>query len=331
MVSIGKLAAGQAEYYLEQARGTVSTAAAVASGVEDYYLEGSEPDGAWLGNGSAALGLSGRVEAAALERVLAGRHPVDGALLRVRGSVPGFDVTFSAPKSVSVIFGVADPEVQRAVVAAHGRAVRQAFGYLENVAAVARRGAGGAESVAGNGLVAASFLHRTSRAGDPQLHTHVLVANLIQGSDGQWSALDGRLVYAHARTAGYLYQAALRAELARRLGVRWRPVRNGMAEIEGVPEKALRTFSRRRAEIQDAMARHGSAGPKAARVAALDTRRAKDRGVRPELLVPEWRERATGQGLPEWRIERICRYGRPVEVPDWDELFGKLAGPDGLT
>jgi conjugative relaxase-like TrwC/TraI family protein len=92
-----------------------------------------------------------------------------------------------------------------------------------------------------------------------------------------------------------------------------------MAEIEGMPEKALRAFSRRRVEIEESMARHGSAGPEAARVAALDTRRAKDRNVRPEQLVPEWRDRAAGQGLHEWRIDRICRYGRRVEQPDWDE------------
>jgi conjugative relaxase-like TrwC/TraI family protein len=83
--------------------------------------------------------------------------------------------------------------------------VLDAFGYFEGALSVARRGAGGHVRIAGNGLTAAAFLHRTSRAGDPQLHTHVLVANLIRGSDGQWSALDGRL-YAHARTAGFLYQ-----------------------------------------------------------------------------------------------------------------------------
>jgi conjugative relaxase-like TrwC/TraI family protein len=328
MVSIGKLAAGQAEYYLNQARGRVSVAAAVASGVEDYYLDGSEPDGAWLGNGAAALGLRGKVEAGALNHVLAGRRPADGAALRLRGSVPGFDVTFSAPKSVSVIFGVAAPEVRAAVVAAHERAVRQAFGYLENVAAVARRGASGVDSVAGNGLVAAGFLHRTSRAGDPQLHTHVLVANMTCGPDGRWTALDARLLYAQGRTAGFLYQAALGAELSRELGVRWGPIRNGVAEIDGVPTRVLRAFSRRRAEIDQALAERGVCGPEAARVATLATRRSKDYRVTPTALMPEWRHRAAKVGLSQGRLQALL--GRAAQRPlSSDEVGAPVQRPGG--
>ena len=84
--------------------------------------------------------------------------------------------------------------------------------------------------------MAAAFRHRTSRAGDPQLHTHVLVANLGRGLDGRWSALDGRRLYAHARAASFVYQAVLRAELTRTLGRRVAPVRNGIAEVVGVPQ-----------------------------------------------------------------------------------------------
>jgi conjugative relaxase-like TrwC/TraI family protein len=333
MVSIGKLAAGQAEYYLEKTRGPVSAAAAVASGVEDYYLKGFEPAGVWLGNGTAALALLGKAEATELNHVLAGRRPADGSALRLRGSVPGFDVTFSAPKSVSVIFGVADPEVRRAVVGAHERAVREAFGFVESVAAVARRGAGGTESVAGNGLVAACFLHRTSRAGDPQLHTHVLVANMTCGPDGRWTALDARLLYAHGRTAGFLYQAALRAELSRELGVGWGPVRNGAAEIEGVPTRVLRAFSRRRAEIEQALAERGVSGPEAARVATLATRRAKDYRVTPADLMPEWRLRAAKLGLSRDRLRGLIGRAEPQRLTggEWEQLFDELAGASGLT
>jgi conjugative relaxase-like TrwC/TraI family protein len=331
MVSVGKLKAAQARYYLDQVESHPSPAHAVASGAEDYYVGGTEAAGEWHGRGAAALGLSGTVGAEQLQRTLAGQAPLTGVELRRSGSVAGFDVTFSAPKSASVLFGIGDAAMQQAIRGAHQHAVVEAFRYFDEAVSVARRGAGGHRRIGARGVTGAAFLHRTSRAGDPQLHTHVVVANLIQGSDGQWSALDGRLVYAHARTAGYLYQAALRAELTHRLGVRWRPARNGMAEIDGMPEKALRVFSRRRVEIEESMARHGSAGPEAARVAALDTRRAKDRNVRPEQLVPEWRKRAADHGLHEWRIERICRSGRTVELPDWDELFSHLAGPDGLT
>src|SRR5204863_1697862 len=125
------------------------------------------------------------------------------------------------------LFGLAENDVSREVRAAHEAAVEAALDYRERQAAVARRGRGGVESVAGNGFVAAAFRHRTSRAGDPQLHTHVLVANMTRGPDERWTALDARHLYAHAKTAGYLYQAKLRAELVRSLGVEWTPVRNG--------------------------------------------------------------------------------------------------------
>lgn len=331
MVSVGKLKAVQARYYLDQVESHPGPAHAVASGAEDYYVGGTEAAGVWTGRGAVELGLSGVVGAEELERTLAGQAPATGAELRRSGSVAGFDVTFSAPKSASVLFGIGDAAMQSAIREAHQHAVADAFRYFDDAVSIARRGAGGHRRIAARGVTGAAFLHRTSRAGDPQLHTHVVVANLIQGSDDQWGALDGRLVYAHARTAGYLYQAALREELTQRLGVRWRPVRNGLAEIDGIPDKALRAFSRRRVEIEESMARHGSAGPEAARVAALDTRRAKDRNVRAEQLVPEWRDRASRHGLHEWRIERICRYGRTVEQPNWGELFSHLAGPDGLT
>jgi conjugative relaxase-like TrwC/TraI family protein len=330
MVSVGKLSAGQARYYLDQAGGPVTAAGALTSGVEDYYLGGPEAAGRWLGHGARALGLDGRVQDAALHAVLAGDSPVTGEILRTRGSVAGFDVTFSAPKSVSVLFGIGDRAAQSAIHDAHARAVGEAFAYFERSTAFARRGAGGVETVRGDGLVAAAFVHRTSRSGDPQLHTHVLVANLVLAEDGRWSALDGRLVYAHARTAGFLYQAALRAELTRTLGVEWTPVSKGSAEIRGVSDRVIRAFSRRRAEIEAAMQLHGSRGRHAAQVAALDTRRAKDRAVRPEQLAPEWRLRAARLGLHEARIGRL--FDRETLAPsDWDAAFAELAAPNGLT
>ncbi len=280
MLSIGKLAVGHADYYLEQARRATTRARAVASGVEDYYVGGPEPAGEWIGGGAALLGLRGEVGGDELHRVLAGEHPGRGLpLARWNASrVPGFDLTFSAPKSVSVLFGVGDETMRRAILAAHDAAVADAFDYVERHAAVTRRGAGGVHRIAGRGLVAAAFRHRTSRAGDPQLHTHVLVANVTLGADGRWSALDGRQIYAHAKTAGYLYEARLRAELTRELGVEWTPVRNGIADVAGVPPAVLRAFSRRRVEIEAEMDRRGTRSAAAAQVATLETRRSKDYG-----------------------------------------------------
>ena len=330
MVSVGKLSVGQAKYYLDQAAGPVTASGALTSGVEDYYLGGPEAAGRWLGRGARALGLDGRVSDDALHGILAGRAPQTGEALRARGSVAGFDVTFSAPKSVSVLFGVGDPATQTAIHAAHTRAVTSAFEYFERSTAFGRRGAGGARTVRGDGLVAAAFVHRTSRAGDPQLHTHVLVANLVRGEDGRWSALDGRLVYAHARTAGFLYQAELRAELTRTLGLAWTPVSKGSAEVRGVSDRVIRAFSRRRAEIEAAMELHGSKGRHAAQVAALATRRVKDRTVRAEVLAPEWRRRAARLGLDASRIGRL-QGRRTLAEPESELVFEALAAPTGLT
>ena len=330
MVSVGKLSAGQARYYLDQTAAPVTAAQALTSGIEDYYLGGPEAAGRWMGRGLSALALEGRVGDAEFEAVLSGTAPASGEPLRRHGSVAGFDVTFSAPKSVSILFGLGDPEIQSAVRSAHERAVAAAFDYFERSTAFARRGAGGSSVVPGDGLVAAAFVHRMSRAGDPQLHTHVVVANAVRAADGRWSALDGRLIYAHARTAGFLYQAQLREELTRTLGLEWTAITKGSAEVRGVPSRVIRAFSRRRAEIEAAMELHGSHGRSAAQVAALDTRRAKDRTRSPEELAPEWERRAARLGLRQERIGSLRDRATP-EAPNWTDEFAALAAPSGLT
>jgi conjugative relaxase-like TrwC/TraI family protein len=333
VLSIGKLSAGQAKYYLDQAEVRVDTVESIGDGIEEYYTGGAEARGEWVGTGGRSLGLDGPVESDVLRRVLEGLDPLDGSPLRSSSSavkVAGFDLTFSAPKSVSVVFGIGDGQLRAAVRAGHDRAVLEAVGYLDRSAAAVRRGHGGTEVLPAAGLVAAAFRHRTSRAGDPQLHTHVLVANLGRGPDGRWSALDGRRLYAHARSASFVYQAVLRAELTRTLGVEWLPVRNGISELVGVPKPALRGFSRRRAA---AMAERGTSGPRAAEGAALATRQAKRADATIDELVAEWRARAVEFGLDRSRIERLL--GR-IETPAledavWQQIFVKLASPTGLT
>ena len=150
-----------------------------------------------------------------------------------RSKVAAFDLTFSAPKSVSVLFAIGEPALAGALVEAHESAVDAALGYLEREACRVRRGRGGVRREAGEGFVAAAYRHRMSRAEDPQLHTHVVAANMARGADGRWTALDATPIYQHAKAAGFLYQAHLRAAVRERLPwVRWGPVRNGMAEIE---------------------------------------------------------------------------------------------------
>ena len=203
VLSIGKLAGGPnaGRYYVEQ----------VAQGREDYYSGEGEAPGAWAGSGAAALGLSGEVDEGGLERLLRSEDPATGDALRrpvAEGAVAGFDLTFRAPKSVGVLWGVAEADVASQVQRGHEAAVAGALRYLEREACRARRGAGGKLQVRGDGFVAAAFRHRASRAGDPLLHTHVVVGNATRGPDGRWTALDGRELYRHAKTAGFLYQGS---------------------------------------------------------------------------------------------------------------------------
>ena len=145
------------------------------------------------------------------------------------------------------------------------------------------------------------------------------------------STLDGRRIYSHARAASFVYQAVLRAELTRRLGVEWSPVRSGIAEIVGVPRPVLRAFSRRRADIEAALQERGTSGPRAAEAAALATRRAKDVSVRPDDLVAEWRTRAAALGFGRDEVARIVGRAVPsrLDAETWELIFDRLAGPTG--
>jgi conjugative relaxase-like TrwC/TraI family protein len=205
--------------------------AKVRSGGGAYYLDvaaegsgtGIEAAGEWMGRGTAELDLAGIVRAPDLEAVLSGEDPATGQVLgtgRSQVRVAGFDMTFSAPKSVSLLHALGDPDVTDAVAAGHRSAVGAALSYVERHALAVRRSSLGAPRTIPTtveGVAAAGFVHRMSRALDPHLHTHVVVANLGRGPEGRWSALDGRGVYAHASATDALYHCHLRHELTRRL------------------------------------------------------------------------------------------------------------------
>ena len=245
MLSIGRLGtSGGADYYLDK----------VANNVDDYYLGRGEAPGQWIGAAAERLGLIGQVEAEALRNLLAGKSAHGEALgLQVQpGRRPGYDLTFSAPKGISLLWAFGSGDVRDTISVAHDRAVGAVLDHLSTEACYARRGHGGAQLIEANGFIGAAFRHRTSRAGDPQLHTHVVVPNLVQGADGRWSAPDGRHLFAWKMTAGTLYRSALRAELAP-LGLAWDIRRNGLSELRDVPKAILRAFSKRRVDIEAAM------------------------------------------------------------------------------
>jgi conjugative relaxase-like TrwC/TraI family protein len=313
MLSIGKLAAGPmaGRYYVEQ----------VAAGREDYYSGESdgEAPGAWTGSGAKRLGLSDTVTGGGITSLLAARHPGTDELLGqplTDGSVAGFDLTFKAPKSVSVLFGIGDRELVDQLVAGHEQALQEAIDYPERHACGGRRGHAGHTKVDGRGFVAAAFRHRSSRAGDPLLHTHVVVVNRVEGPDGRWTALDGQRLYRHAKTAGFLYQAALRRELTERLGLSWTDVHRGTAEVQGVPSRVIESFSRRRREIERTLEERGERSLAAANAAALATRQGKDYNVSIGSLRATWRRQAADLGLDRDALDELLAAPSERHIPE---------------
>ena len=333
MLSIGTLTVGQAGYYERQ----------VADGGDDYYSGKGEAPGQWTGRAAALLGLCGRVDAVAFNAMMTGRDPSDPELERPlresRGEMRtvGFDLTFSAPKSVSVLFAVGDEEISGQLVAAHEAAVAAALEYVQSQATKVRRGKGGAEiHDAEGGLLAAAYRHRMSRAKDPQLHTHVVCANAARGPDGRWTALDARHLFRHAKTAGYLYQAHLRAEVVERLDLEWGPVTKGAAELRAVEPEILREFSQRRHELLRAAEAAGveDLASERGKHLAVVTRNAKSYGDDDHEWRADVRARAAEHGLTAEAIDRvdIKRSMRPaVDIDEARQISDALAGPAGLT
>jgi conjugative relaxase-like TrwC/TraI family protein len=354
VISIQPLAGGSAaaSYYLRRDAGCEHDPAGVR-----YYINSHDPAGLWLGQGSEALGLTGELrteQEALLRELLEGRlggeqlarpvwrYTADGSRVDVRRS--GFDTTFSAPKSVSVLMALGSPDVQAQVRAAHAAAVTDALGLLEQLAARAARGHHGdgqrAPRIGTSGMIAAAFEHSTSRAGDPQLHTHVVIANLAQGLDGRWSALDSRTLHRQATTGSYLYQHRLRAELTTRLGVDWTSVDRGVAEVAGIPQQVRRVFSTRRAQIEAHLATHapgrdeptrGRARQLAARAACLITRPAKQH-TPVESLRDRWQRQARAAGFTSDDLRRLLEQPRHVpEQVDRAALIEAVLSGEGVT
>ncbi|MGE3834535.1 MAG: MobF family relaxase [Acidimicrobiia bacterium] len=243
---------------------------------------------------------------------------------------PGFDHTLRPPKSVSILWALADPDRRAAIRQAHREAVDEVVRYYEDQVIIARhRG----ERIQTAGLVAAAFDHRSSRAGDPLLHTHVVVANLTLTVADNWRCLDARPVFEHSLSGGYLYQAHLRHLLTSRLGIGWGPVIEGMADVCGVPQAVIDEFSQRRDEIEDMLAESGYTSARARQKATLATRRPKDRTVDPDTLAIAWRDRAAALGFDRRAIDACFGRARLRErvTNDIERLFDHLAGPHGLT
>ncbi len=287
-----------------------------------YYLDNGEPPAQWRGAGSEALGLAGEVDDGDLLAVMAGRHPDNGSLLGRRfgeDSVRGVDVTASAPKSVSVLFTLGDDEVRQAVLDAHDAAVAVTVDWIEAHALTRYRIDGQVAVLDAEGIVAASFRQHSSRSGDPQLHTHVVIPNRVRSPDGRWLALDARGVKVDQRTLSALYHASLRTELRRGLGVTWREPANGIAEMENVADDLLTEFSSRSTAVAERVAdklerfwetydREPTPRERwrLEREAVLDSRPAKSHHNDAASLHQQWEQRTRTLGLePEGVIATV--------------------------
>jgi conjugative relaxase-like TrwC/TraI family protein len=169
---------------------------------------------------------------------------------RIGRAVAGFDLTFSVPKSVSVLWALADAGTQATIHQAHRDAIDLALAWAEQNVAFTRVGAGGRVQVPVSGLIGAAFDHWDSRAGDPHLHTHVVVANRVQTADGTWRALDGATLFRYTVALSELHEGVLQDLLTERLGVTWttHPRRHSIVprwDIDGIPTALLDEFSAR--------------------------------------------------------------------------------------
>jgi conjugative relaxase-like TrwC/TraI family protein len=322
MLTISKLKRWSINYYIDTAqtseRATRDLARATG-GLGEYYSEHETRTPTWLVAGdirttAKLAGLSdiqragGEADAGVVARWLDDGVTPNGALGRAFGqrAVHGFDLTSSAPKSVSLVRALrADDVVTKAIADAHTTALAEAMEYLATHAGYTRiHNSQTCEKDLQRlpGLAAIAFQHETSRCGDPQLHTHVMVPNLLARADGQMVSIDGTSLYHEAKAAGVIYQATMRRDLHRSLGLEWAPVdpSTGMAELAGVHRATITAWSRRSTQLRAWAADNLKVvdGPLSAAqlaVAQKATRPSKPEELAWVQLVEQWR--ADGRGL----------------------------------
>jgi len=308
-------------------------------GADDYYANEGEAS-EWQGKGAGALGLTGSVDSERLRELLAGRVTEDGKTSRTStrqdaNSRIGIDLTFSAPKSVSLqaLIG-ADP----AIVRAHDLAAERAIAVAEERAQARKKRHGKSRVEDTRNLVVAKFRHETSREGDPQLHTHALVLNLTRRRDGEWRALHNDQIVKTTRYLGAVYRAELAAEL-QRAGYALRHGRDGLFELAHIERAQLEAFSRRAAQIEARLAEGGltreTATTEQAQRAALFTRPRKI-SIERQALFAEWQARAAALGIDFERrdfalgLEGGRGATRPSGKPDADEQTAAEAARRGV-
>ena len=293
---------------------------------EDYYARddpAAKEASRWYGEGAKAMGLEGTVETQPWQRVIFGETP-DGRLLgrEVNGERQhrgGYDLTFSAPKSVSIMALACGDE---RLIKAHDDAVGKVAGYIERNLLQARIWDPNTESQVRRGnqqMVAAGFRHMTSRNDDPQLHTHAVVANMCRGEDGKWRSVSNEALLDNKMYLGLMY----RMELARRvvdLGYEViNPKKGGLFEIAGVPQPLIDAFSSRRAEIEKALEGYDRSDARAAATAAVMTRKRKSLSPR-EKLTEAWNTMTGAFGFDGQDLIAASRAAEATKRTDGPEV-----------
>jgi conjugative relaxase-like TrwC/TraI family protein len=325
VLTISKLKRWSINYYIDTARAAETAGRDVAragGGLGEYYSEHETRTPTWLLAGdthtvATLVGLTdaqragGDADAKLVARWLDDGSAPNGARGRAFGArgVHGFDLTFCAPKSVSLVRALrgGDDVLSKAIADAHTTALSEAMEYLTDHAGYTRTHnphTGEKDLVRLPGLAAIAYQHETSRCGDPHLHTHVIVPNRQARADGVMVSIDGTSLYHEARAAGVIYQATLRRALHQSLGLEWSPVDSstGMAELAGVDRDTITAWSRRSTALREWAAQnlHVVDGPLSApQLAAAQkaTRPAKPEELAWAQLVAQWRADARGLHL----------------------------------
>ena len=329
--------AASAAYYLESQRSFRHP--------NEYYTAGEEPDGVWF-NPKDLFGLEdgGKADSADFHRLYHGFAPDgSGRLTRNAGSEkrsPGLDMTFSADKSVSTLWAIADPELRAKIEQAHNDAARVVLEetVFRHCGFTRIRDRDGELQVLSADLMAAMFQHGTSRDNDPQLHTHCVIFNAARThEDGNWRALHQHPVYGWVKAAGAVYRNALAWNLQQQLGLPMEQYgRDGeFTRIKGVPEELAAHWSKRRAAIVDAANDMGfRVEGNAARAAAANkiTRAGKSPDNDPEVRHRRWRGEAEGFCEREALIAELLGKAEAITQEQLRDLTAKLETlPERLT
>lgn len=276
---------------------------------DDYYQKGGEPPGQWFGKGAEKLELRGKVIDKELRPILDGFNPhtkepyVRNAGNLKKPHMPCWDLAFSAPKSVSLVWAMADETTRHKIQEIQQEAVNRALLFVEEKVAKTRRGYNGILEESPSGLIISTFEHSTSRDQDPQLHTHSLVANMAPRNDGSWGALEGRRFYDWKMATGAYYRAQLSHLLDSELGLEIE--RDGsFFRLASVPKSAEKIHSQRRLTIEKVQKELGSEGARALDKITLKTRKNKGVVDRKSLFY-QWQKKGMENGFGPEEVKEI--------------------------